>query len=424
MRLVVVGGVAAGLSAASRARRLDSSLEIVVLEKGERISYGACGLPYFIEGRVRSIDDLTVYKPEFFERERNIRIRTRSEAVAIRHSSRELVLASGERLRYDRLIWTAGARPAQRAGDARFFCLHTDQDALRLDTFLRDKAPKRAAVVGGGYIGLEMAGALRARGLEVTLIESGKDLLQRGDAHLTQTIVERLERCRVEVRLGENAGDPRALPHDLILWSAGLKPNVEIPAEAGVELGRTGAIHTDDRMETALRGVYAAGDCCETNHVVSGKPCWIPLGTTAQKTGRVAGANATGGRERFGGVAGTSIVKVCGLGVGVTGLSENEARQCGFRPISARVEAYEKARYFLGHKVEVSLTADAGSGRLLGATVTGDEGALARLNTLVAALHARMSVEQLAGLDLAYAPPYAPVMDPVLLAAQQLLKDL
>jgi NADPH-dependent 2,4-dienoyl-CoA reductase/sulfur reductase-like enzyme len=228
----------------------------------------------------------------------------------------------------------------------------------------------------------------------------------------------------VEVRLGESAGDPRQLPHDLILWSAGLKPNAEIPAEAGVELGRTGAIHTDDRMETALRGVYAAGDCCETNHVVSGKPCWIPLGTTAQKTGRVAGSNACGGRERFDGVAGTSIVKVCGLGVGVTGLSENEARQCGFRPISARVEAFEKARYFLGRKVEVTLTADAGSGRLLGATVTGDDGVLARLNTVVAALHARMSVEQFAGLDLAYAPPYAPVMDPVLLAAQQLLKDL
>ncbi len=424
MRLVVVGGVAAGLSAASRARRLDGSLDIVVIEKGERISYGACGLPYFIEGRVRSIDDLTVYKPEFFERERNIRIRTRTEATAIRHASRELVLASGERLHYDRLIWTAGARPARRGGDPRLFCLHTDEDALRLDKFLRDKAPKSAAVVGGGYIGLEMAGALRTRGLAVTLIENERDLLHRGDPHLTQVLTERLKRCRVELRLSESVGDPSQLPHDLILWSAGLKPNAEIPAGAGVEIGRTGAIRTDDRMETALRGVYAAGDCCETNHVVSGKPCWIPLGTTAQKTGRVAGSNACGGRERFDGVAGTSIVKVCGLGVGVTGLSELEARQCGFRPISARVEALEKARYFLGKKLEVTLTADAGSGRLLGATVTGDDGVLARLNTVVAALHARMSVEQLAGLDLAYAPPFAPVMDPLLLAAQQLLKDL
>jgi len=429
MRLVVVGGVAAGLSAASRARRLDVALEIVVLEKGGRISYGACGLPYFIEGRVRSIDDLTVYKPEFFERERNIRIRTRTEVSAIRHSSRELVLSSGERLHYDRLIWTAGARPARHDParhdkDARLFCLHTDEDAVRLDGFLRDKAPKSAAVVGGGYIGLEMAGALRARGLAVTLIEGSANLLHRGDAHLTARIVERLERSRVEVRLGEDAGDPRALPHDLILWSAGLKPNVEIPSEAGIELGRTGAIRTDDRMETSLRGVFAAGDCCETNHVVSGKPCWIPLGTTAQKTGRVAGSNAAGGRERFDGVAGTAIVKVCGLGVGITGLSEGEARQCGFRPVSVRVEALDKARYFLGRKVEVTLTADSGTGRLLGATVVGDEGVLARLNTVVAALHAHMSVEQLAGLDLAYAPPYAPVMDPVLLAARRLLEDL
>ena len=424
MRLVVVGGVAAGLSAASRARRLDASLEIVVLEKGGRISYGACGLPYFIEGRVRSIDDLTVYTPDFFERERNIRIRTKAEVSSIRHSSRELVLGSGERLHYDRLIWTAGARPARHPDDPRLFCLHTDEDAVRLDAFLREKKPKNAAVAGGGYIGLEMAGALRARGLAVTLIESGADLLHRSDAHLTKRIVERLERSRVEVRLDENAGDPRQLPHDLILWSAGLKPNVEIPAEAGVELGRTGAIHTDDRMETSLRGVYAAGDCCETTHVVSGKPCWIPLGPTAQKTGRVAGSNAAGTRDRFDGVAGTAIVKVCGLGIGVTGLSETEARQCGFRPISARVETFEKARYLLGRKVEVTLTADAGSGRLLGATVLGDDGVLARLNTVVAALHARMTVEQFAGLDLAYAPPYAPVMDPVLVAAQQLLKDL
>jgi NADPH-dependent 2,4-dienoyl-CoA reductase/sulfur reductase-like enzyme len=424
MRLVVVGGVAAGLSAASRARRLDASLEIVVLERGGRISYGACGLPYFIEGRVGSVDDLTVYTPDFFERERNIRIRTRTEVLGIRHSSRELVLASGERLHYDRLIWTAGARPAKRPDDPRLFCLHTDEDALRLDGFLREKAPKSAAVVGGGYIGLEMAGALRARGLAVTLIESSANLLHRNDAHLTARIVERLERSRVILRLGTSVDDLSALPHDLILWAAGLKPNVEIPAEAGIELGRTGAIRTDDRMETSLRGVYAAGDCCETNHVVSGTPCWIPLGTTAQKTGRVAGSNAAGGRERFDGVAGTSIVKVCGLGVGVTGLSEYEARQCGFRPVSARIEALDKPRYFPGSKLEVTLTADAGSGRLLGATVVGDDGVLARLNTVVAALHARMTVEQFGALDLAYAPPYAPVMDPVLLAAQQLLKDL
>ena len=424
MRLVVVGGVAAGLAAASRARRMDASAEIVVLEKGGRISYGACGLPYFIEGLVRSIGELQVHTLEFFEQERNLRIRTRAEVVAIRHPSREVVLASGERLRYDRLIWAAGARPTRRTDDPRVFCLHTDEDALWLDAFLREKNPKTAAVVGGGYIGLEMAGALRARGLEVTLIESSRHLLNRDDAHLTARLVERLERSRVEVRLGEDAGDARKLPHDLILWSAGLKPNVDIPADAGIELGRTGAIRVDDRQETSLRGVYAAGDCCETNHIVSGKPCWIPLGTTAQKTGRVAGANAAGGRERFAGVVGTSIVKVCGLGVGVSGLSDAEARQCGFRPVSARVEALDKARYFLGRAVEVTLTADAGSGRLLGATVVGDGGVLAGLNTVAAALHAHMTVEQFAGLDLAYAPPYAPVMDPVLVAAHQLLKEL
>ena len=424
MKLLVIGGVAAGLSAASRARRLDPSLEITVLEKGGRISYGACGLPFFIEGRVWNFDALTVYTPEFFENERNIRIRLGAEVAAIRHPSREVVLACGERLRYDRLIWAAGARPATRPeGDTRIFCLHTDLDALALDRYLKERRPKSATVVGGGYIGLEMAGALRARGLRVTLCHDGANLLHREDNHLTTRLVDRLERSRVEVRLNTPVPDPRALASDVVLVAAGLRPNVEIPAEAGVELGRTGAIRTDDRMETSLGGVYAAGDCCETQHIVSGKPCWIPLGTTANKTGRIAGSSATGGRERFAGVAGTSIVKVCGLGVATTGLGETEARKCGFQPRSARIEAYDKARYFFGRKLEVTLTADANSGRLLGATVVGDDGVLARINTLATALHGRLSVEQLGGLDLAYAPPYSPVVDAVLLAARQWMKE-
>lgn len=422
MKLVVVGGVAAGLSAASRARRVDPSMEIVVLEKGERISYGACGLPYWIEGQVKSVDQLTVYQPEFFERERNIRIRTGCEVTAVQHGRREVLLRSGERVPYDRLVWAGGARPLEPARGERVFTLHTDRDAERLQGFLRDRQPKTAAVVGGGYIGLEMATALRARGLSVTVYHDGVSLLGRGEEWLTKKVSERLARCRVELRLNTRAPSPDALPHDLVLLAKGLAPNVEVLQEAGAGIGRTGAFQVTERMETTLGGVYAAGDCCEARHIVSGQPAWLPLGTTANKMGRVAGANAAGARERFAGIAGTSIVRIGGLAVGMTGLSAMQARRDGFTPVEVVVEGRDRPRYFLGRMVSVCLVGDRNSKRLLGASVAGDEGVLGRVNVVAAALAGRMRVEDFAEIDMAYAPPYATAADPLMVAAQQLAK--
>lgn len=424
MRLLVVGGVAAGLSAASRARRLDPSLEIIVLEKGNRISYGACGLPYLFEGQVRDIDQLTVYTPDFFERERNIAIRTCAEVKQIRHATREVLIGSGERLHYDRLVWATGARPATRPSDPRAHVLHTDTDAEKLMEDLQRRRPRTAAVVGAGYIGLEMVEAFRSRGMEVTLYTAGEHVLSRLDDAVTKAVLERLERCRVRVKLGTRVEDPSQLSEDLILWSTGLKPNVEPLADAGAATGRTGALQVTDRQETSLYGVYAAGDCCETRHLVTGRPVWVPLGTTANKMGRVAGANAAGRRERFPGIVGTSIVRVCGLGVGLTGLCEEGARREGFQPASTVIEARERPRYFRGHRVKVQLVADRESRRLIGAAVLGDEGVAGRINTLAAALTSGMKVDDLEHLDLSYAPPYATVMDPILIAAQQLQKIL
>lgn len=423
MRLVVVGGVAAGLSAASRARRVDGSLEIVVLEKGPRISYGACGLPYLIEGQATSIDDLTVYTPDVFERERNIRIRTGAEVTALRRPQREVVLRDGERIHYDKLVWAAGARP-ERVDHPRSFCLHTSDDAARLEEFLKTRRPRTAAVIGGGYIGLEMAGALRARGLAVTLHEAGPHLLHRDDAELTARLVKHLELNRVETLLQSPVASPGDLNADLVLLATGLRPNVEALADAGVALGRSGAIRVDDRMETNLSGIFAAGDCAETNHIVTGRPVWIPLGTTANKMGRVAGSNAAGRRERFDGVAGTSIVRVMGLGVATTGLSLSQAQREGFQPIAARVTAPDKPKYFRGRRVSVELIADRATRRLLGGSVIGEEGVVGRINVIAAALAARMKAEDFAGLDLAYSPPFSTAMDPLLIAAQQLLKLL
>jgi NADPH-dependent 2,4-dienoyl-CoA reductase/sulfur reductase-like enzyme len=431
--LVVIGGVAAGLSAAARARRIDPRLDIVVLEKGPVISYGACGLPYFVEGRVRDAAQLIVYTPEYFRKERNIEVRTGARVVDISHPRREVTLESGARVHYERLVIATGARcdtsGVAGAAQPHVFTLHTLDDAIRLRAFLREKQPRNGVVVGGGYIGLEAADALRRNGLRVTVLERSQRLLLRDDPWWTAQVRKQLAdhgvdlACGVDVRAIEpdRVGD---FPAAVVVIAAGFKPNVELAAQAGVEAGRSGAIRTDDRMETSLRGVFAAGDCAEVNHLVTGHPAWIPLGTTANKAGRVAGANAAGGRARFAGIVGTSIVSVFGVGFATTGLSASQARAEGFAPVVAQIQGLSRPRYFQGAKTAVELVADRATGRLLGGSVVGDEGAAGRINVIATALQSRLRVEEFEQLDLAYSPPFSTVWDPLLIAAQQLVKQL
>src|SRR5450432_3740802 len=415
MALVVIGGVAAGLSAAARARRIDAHLDIVVLEKGPVISYGACGLPYFVEGRVRDAEQLIVHTPEYFRKERNIEVRTGARVIAISHPRSEVVLESGERLRYEHLVVATGARPdalgIAGARQPHVFTLHTLDDARRLRQFIREKQPKRAVVIGAGYIGVEAADALRH------------------DPLLTAAVRHQLEEHGVELRcgVGVTAIEPESaagIPCDVVVLSAGFKPNVEIAAEAGVETGRSGAIRTDDRMETNLRGVYAAGDCAEVNHIVTGRPTYIPLGTTANKCGRVAGANAAGRRERFAGIVGTGIVGIFGKAFATTGFSVEQARAEGFSPVAARIEANVRPKYYGGTKTTVELVADRTTGRLIGGTVIGEDGAVGRINVIATALQARMRLAEFEQLDLAYSPPFSATWDPLLIAAQQLQKEM
>jgi NADPH-dependent 2,4-dienoyl-CoA reductase/sulfur reductase-like enzyme len=433
MALVVIGGVAAGMSAATRARRIDPHLEITVLEKGPVVSYGACGLPYFVEGRVQEPGQLIVYTPEYFRKERHIDVRTGARVVSISHSRREVMIESGGRVRYDHLVIATGGRcdslGIAGAQAPHVFTLHTLDDAGRMRQFLREKQPKRAVVIGAGYIGVEAADALRRNGLRVTVLERSQNVLLRHDPQFTAAVRKQLEdhgvelRCGVEVRGIEpdRVGD---VPADMVVISAGFKPNVELAAEAGVELGRTGAIRTDEHMETNLRGVYAAGDCAEVMHIVTGRPTYIPLGTSANKAGRVAGANSAGARERFPGVVGTSIVGIFGMGFATTGLSVEHARTAGFSPVAARIEAQGRPRYFQGKKTTVELIADRKTRRLLGGSVVGEEDAAGRINVIATALQTGMRVDEFEQLDLAYSPPFAVVWDPLLIAAQQLLKEL
>ncbi len=432
MRLVVIGGVAAGLSAAARARRVNPSLDIVVLERGTHVSWAACGLPFYVSGRVKALEDLILHSPEEFERERNLRVRTRTEVTALQPTRRQVVLAGGERLGYDRLVIATGARPQRAIPGADLpeaFTLHTLEDGRRLRDYLEQRKPQRAAVIGAGYIGLEVADALAARGLVVTVLEAGPDVLGRQDRELTRQVAAHLEQHGVELRLNTPAQDIAREVVDgaraqLVVLAAGLRPNVELAAEAGVELGRTGAIRVNERMETNLAGVYTAGDCAETLHLVTGAPVYLPLGTTANKMGRVAGANAAGARERFPGIVGTQIVEVCGLAIGLTGLSVAQARKEGFDPAAVRITAEDRSRYLGTRPITVELVADRRSGRLLGGTVTGWRGVAGRVNVIASALTSGMRLEQFEQLDLAYTPPLAPVWDPLLVAARQLRKAI
>jgi NADPH-dependent 2,4-dienoyl-CoA reductase/sulfur reductase-like enzyme len=210
----------------------------------------------------------------------------------------------------------------------------------------------------------------------------------------------------------------------MVVLAAGFQPNVEMAAAAGIEIGRSGAIRTDERMETNLRGVFAAGDCAEVTHLVTGRPTWIPLGTTANKAGRVAGACAAGARERFPGIVGTSIVSIFGAGFATTGFSAAQARAEGFSPVAVRIEANSRPRYYQGVKTTVELVADRTTRRLVGGSVIGEDGAAGRINVIATALQTRMRVDEFEQLDLAYSPPFAPVWDPILIAAQQLMKEL
>ena len=446
-RLVVVGGVAAGLSAASRARRVNPQLEILVYEKGPDISYSACGLPYFISGLVGEADSLRVYSPEFFETRRNIRVLTNHEVTEISVGRRLVTVAARgggfEEVHYDHLVVSTGAEPARPAIQGidlgGVFHVNDLQSTLSLKKHLESNRPRRAAIIGGGYIGLEMAEALSTRGIEVKLFERSAGLFEAVDEDVAAPIEQELEthgvRLLKSAPVAALVGDPKGRVRrvvweggesevDCVVLATGVRPRVKLAEEAGLKLGSTGAIAVNEFMETNEPAVYAAGDCAETKHLVSGRAVYFPLGTTANKQGRVAGENAAGGRARFAGIVGTAAVKVFSLEVARTGLSLAQAREAGFSARAATVRAAARARYMGGKDILVKLVADRASGRLLGAQMLGAEGVAKRIDVLATALHARMTVEQVAELDLSYAPPFSTVWDPVLIAAQEMLREL
>ncbi len=438
-RLIVIGGVAAGMSAAAKAKRTNGDLEVVVYEKSPHISYGACGMPYFIAGDIPDARSLIVRTPEQMAKQ-GVLVHIRHEVTAIDAENRLVTVRDAEgnefTQEYDRLVIATGAKPVwpslPGSDLAGIFGLRSLESGIALRRFVEEHKPQRAVVVGGGYIGVEMAETFRRLGMAVTMIiRSGRVMRTALDDDVRALVHAELERQGVQIVQDTPAafegrrrveavvttGGER-FPCDLVLLGMGARPNVEPARKAGVALGRTGAIATDDQMRTNLPGVYAAGDCCEVMHRVTGKAAYIPLGSTANKQGRVAGENAAGGHATFGGVVGTMVVRCFDLVVARTGLTAGEARFARYNVKETMIRAKDITHYFPGAAdIYVKLVVDGGNNRLLGGQIVGEKGVAKRIDVLATALYARLTVADLRRLDLSYAPPFAPVWDPILVAA-------
>ncbi|EEP71478.1 pyridine nucleotide-disulphide oxidoreductase dimerization region [Micromonospora sp. ATCC 39149] len=451
-RLIIIGGDAAGMSAASQARRRRdrADLEIVAFERGNFTSYSACGIPYWISGVVPEQHQLVARDPATFRTDFDIDVRLRHEVTAIDLDRREVVArdldGGGEvRERFDDLVYATGAVPKRPdwadPGVRGVFGVQTLDDASALREWLdADPAPRRAVVVGGGYIGVEMAESLIQRGLSVTLVEQAHQPMSTVDADMAALVADAMRGVGIDIRTGvEVTGldgrDGRVsavvtadgpLPADVVVLGLGVRPNTALAEAAGLPVGPSGAIRVDRRMRVpGVPGVWAAGDCVETLHRVSGLPVHVPLGTHANKQGRVAGINLGGGYATFPGVIGTAVTKVCNLEVGRTGLRERDAAASGFEFVSVLSESTNRAGYYPGARtMTVKLIAERPSGRLLGAQIVGWSEAAKRIDTLAVALWNEMTVDEMTALDLGYAPPYAPVWDPVLIAARKAVDAL
>lgn len=445
-RLIVIGGDAAGMSAASQARRLrgPDDLEIRVFEKGNFTSFAACGIPYWIAGLIEERDELVARAPEVFREKQAIDVRMRHEVVAIDTDARTVTvhdLGTDERSehRYDQLLIATGARPMRPPlpgidADGVFGVQTLDHGQAVLDA-LEARQPERAVVIGAGYIGIEMAEAMLLRGLEVHVVELADQPMSTLDADMGAHVAEAMERMGIHLHLGAGVESIETgedgwvtavvtsagrFDADLVVLGMGTRPNADLARDAGIPLGPSGGIVTDRRMRTPIEGVWAAGDCAETHHRVTRGPVSIALGTIANKQGRIAGLNLGGSYGAFPGVLGTAVTKVCEVEIARTGLGEEAARDAGFEPVAATITGTTRAHYYPdAQPITIKVVAEQGTGKLLGAQIVGREGAAKRIDVFATALWNEMTVDDILNMDLAYAPPFSPVWDPVLIAARK-----
>ena len=438
--LVIVGGVAAGMSAAAKARRCHEEARIVVFEKGPAVSYANCGLPYYLGGVIRRREDLLVTDPEFLWQRFRIEAKVGHEVVDIDPAGRTVKvrdLAGGRTFcqPYDKLVLAPGAEavvPPIPGRELPFvFTLKTLADTDRLAAFLAEQQPRRAVVVGGGLIGVEAAENLVHRGIEVAMVEFLDRPLAFLDGEMAAVVAAHLQAKGVALHLGERVvaveeeggvrlASGRRLETDLVIMAVGVRPNLELARKAGLVIGDAGGVLVDEYMQTSDPHILAAGDCVEKTLVVTGKRQLLPMAAAANKEGRAAGANAMGRRIAVRPYAGTVIVKVFDLAVAATGLAEEAALREGFSPVVSYVLEGHHAGYYPGAKLlRLKLVADQQSGRLLGAQAVGEAGVDKRIDVVACAIANHMRAEDLLDLDLAYAPPFGLARDPVIVAGMQ-----
>ena len=448
-RILVVGGLAAGPSAAAKAIRTNPNTEVTLFEATETVSYGLCEAPYAIAGVIPDEKKLVAYTPEQLREKKGIHVKSLhlvEKIIPAKHTLlvRNLKNHTVDEFEYDKLILAMGSKPRRlnlEHEDARnVFHLNSREDTRAILNYIHQEKPAKAVIIGGGYIGLEMSEAFAMLGMDVTIVHRHRLPLAGLEQSTRECILEELEKNHVHFVTNAttqslvigNAGkirhvvtNRRTFEADIILLCVGVEPNVALAHEANIRTGSFGGILTDERQQTNIDGVYAAGDCCEVKNIVTGKNMYVPLATTASRAGWVAGENAAGGRATFKGAIRAIAVKVFGMEVAQVGVSSDEARNAKFSVMTESITAFTKVGIMpQAEKMTVKMIVDQRSGRLLGANVYGGERAVLRANTLGVAIQHKLTIDDIARWDLIYSPPFAPLWDPILVAANQAKKKL
>lgn len=446
MKIVILGGVAAGAKAAAKARRMLPDAEIDLYTDDTHVSYSACGLPYYIEGNFEDYRMLLVRSPEEFEKT-NVHIHLRNRAAKIIPYGKQVLIENLDTNKaflvdYDKLIIATGARPTippiKNVDLKNIFTLRKIEDGIAIKKKALES--KNAVIIGGGYIGIEILEALVKQNLHVTLFEYAPVIMRTFDEDMSKLIYEQLmsiSKGRFEIYTselvtefsGDNSGvntvvtgNGKELPVDMVVIAAGATPNVEIAREAGIAIGETGAIKVSNKMQTNFEDIYACGDCVEENLIISNTKIWMPLGSNANKEGRTAAINACGGDDKFHGVLGSAVTRCMTLTMSMTGLTVEKAKQLGYDPVFVKVVKSDKVGFMPDvNNITLKLVADKNTGLLLGCQAVGAGDADKRVNTVTSALLAGLTVEEFYKNDITYAPPYSPTIDPLLNAAQTLM---
>jgi NADPH-dependent 2,4-dienoyl-CoA reductase/sulfur reductase-like enzyme len=446
MRFIIIGGDAAGMSAASRAKRNMPEMDVTVLEQTMDVSYSACGMPYNIADPVREMDDLVVRKAEAFISKQGIDLRTGHRVTSIDPAKRNVFCTDsyGKQmtLSYDRLLIATGASPIipdiPGTDLPGVFTLKSLGDGRKIKQFIRDRNVKRVVIIGMGYIALEICEALRKNNIEVTMVKPRPGFIPWMHDELSDMVRAEVEKNGVIIHAGHEIEEIVGAQHgltvrcsdmaiscDMVIIATGVTPNSGLAESAGLTLGVKKSIAVNKRLLTSDENIYAAGDCADSYHVITGGKTYIPLALRANRAGWAVADNVTGGSVELEGVAGTAVFRVFEMQVARTGLDMKESKKAGFDPVDVVITSPSRAHAYPGSaEIKVHMTGDKKSGRLLGVQMVGTDGVAHRINAPAVALHRRMTVEELSQCDLAYAPPFSPVWDPVLIAALQLMKRL